>query len=124
VNTAKYQAFLDYKCECDLNTALGEVIERLNREPDSLLWRMEDSQLRITERRIAYQEHDIEQKKMKIPDYEEAYTTIWCNFDELGKVLCEEGKRKHPRCDADIDEYIDKKWCEVMEDIKMDLLNN
>jgi hypothetical protein len=124
VNTAKYQAFLDYKSETELNSTLGGLIERINRRPFDLQWYEDDSQLRITENRIARLEDSIEQKKMTIPDYEEAYTTIWCNFDELEKVLCEEGKRKYPESDEEIDVYIEKVWGEVMDDVKLELLDN
>ena len=124
VNTAKYQAFLDYKSESELNTTLGELIERINTRSFDLQWYEDDSQLRITEHKIAYLEHAIDQKKMKEPGYEEAYLTIWGNFNELEQVLCEEGRRKYPDSDEEIDIYIEKVWGEVMDDVKLDLLDN
>ena len=96
VDSAKYHAFMDYQNENDLNEGLGDLIAKVNNEPDDLIWHIENSQIRIYEHRIAYLEHSIEQKRMSKPGYEDAYLQIWGTCEELGLVLCEEGEEKYP----------------------------
>lgn len=113
VGDVKYQAFFDYFTESDLNSELVRMTDKKSTE----LNLYELSRLRISENRIVLQEHVIEQKNISLPGYDDAYTEVWINFDNLGAILHSEAREKYPNDENKVKDYASKQWDEIKDQI-------
>jgi len=103
---AKYQAFFDCglqdELEDDLSTRLGFIKDN----PSPII----GSALRILESRKALIDHEIEQKKIMLPGYEDAYWTVYGAVEKLYSALHDEGEDKYPNNPAAADLYVYEEW--------------
>jgi hypothetical protein len=100
----KHQAFCDWCLEDGLQVEINKQIERMTGKAAL----REESELRILEYRTALLNHEIDQKKSRLPGYEHAYWTIYGSFEGLYSALHNEGRNKYPNDSAAADQYADE----------------
>jgi len=100
----KYQAFHDWCLRDDLEGSLYKNIELIKADPSP----ERESDLRIVEYRMALLNHEIDQKKGKLPGYEHAYWTFVGSFENLCSALSNEGRKLHPDDPSAVSQYVNE----------------
>lgn len=109
---AKYQAFFDLQRIEELEFDSVDMLQggkKLSLE--------DGSKLRYLENRRALLDQCIDQKKITIPDYWDAYISIWGKFEEYGVALYAESEKMNLP-EKDRDSWADQEYNNTKDDIQ------
>ena len=107
--TPQYEAVSDFfdlrRLQESLKIDNGNAISNIDDPEKNRYW---ESQTRITEFKIAFLEHQINQNQSRVKGYQSAFVNLGIGFDELVSIAGREAEEKFPENEQQQFFYIEK----------------